>query len=239
MDINKNYFLGEIMENKKGAMARVRQLRRGTGLMSIRRKELGITQMEMADYLDVQQTTYMRYENGYAKPRNPEVVEKIAKKLNMDIDELFKFLEIEKPKINYNRSFSEIPYLDNVVDNKIVIDSDYDYPTIKRASILSEGNYLAIHCPIDLGRVRKDDILFCSEPGEPLKVGDVLVVETEETITQQIVFETVEKLQKTYETIAVVETSKNHLICENGDGNTIKVAASENTKIYRVDYIEL
>ena len=120
-----------------------------------------------------------------------------------------------------------------------MIDSDYDYPTIKRASILSEGNYLAIHCPIDLGRVRKDDILFCSEPGEPLKVGDVLVVETEETITQQIVFETVEKLQKTYETIALVETSKNHLICENGDGNTIKVAASENIKIYRVDYIEL
>ena len=66
-----------------------------------------------------------------------------------------------------------------------------------------------------------------------------MVVETEETITQQIVFETVEKLQKTYETIALVETAKNHLICENGDGKTVKVAASENTKIYRVDYIEL
>ena len=71
------------------------------------RIEKGLSQIEVANYLDIGQTTYSGYETGYRRP-TPEMLCKLANLYNVTVDELlgrtsepelFDNARVERPEI--------------------------------------------------------------------------------------------------------------------------------------------
>ena len=68
-------------------------------IIETKRRQLGITQSDMAKKMDMVQSTYMRIESGQSLPRDIKKLEILSRILKIDIKTLYKELKLEEPKI--------------------------------------------------------------------------------------------------------------------------------------------
>ncbi|PMC48587.1 hypothetical protein CJ217_01660 [Streptococcus sp. UMB1385] len=166
------------------------------------RKKKKITRKQIADFLDVHETTIKRYEDGTTKKIPTEVVERIAKFLNVSIDYLTGW-EYE----SQSQQGLQIPVLGNVAAGIPIsaVEDILDYEEID-PSWQSQGEFFALRIKGDSMQPKIDD-------------GDVVIVRQQsdansgDTVIALVNGDdaTCKKLQKTENGIMLLSTNPNYL----------------------------
>ena len=208
--------------------------------MAVRRKQLGISQSEMAEHLGITQTTYMRYETGQSTPQKASMGGLIAERLNMPVDEVFEMLELEKPQLEYKKQLHGIPFLKDVVDNQIVVDNYSEIEFLDKKSLIDDREYLAIKMPHDFHNVKKGSTLICSIPtkSEKLFIDSLIVVEQEIKIKRLHIIQEIEVVRKVYTTCVLRKIAKNVLIVDDVSAKNKKIEHQNGNVYYQVILIK-
>lgn len=166
------------------------------------RKKKKITRKQIADFLKVHETTIKRYEDGTTKKIPTEVVEKIAKFMNVSIDYLTGWEYEPQPPQGL-----QIPVLGTVAAGIPIsaVEDILDYEEID-SSWKSQGEFFALRIKGDSMQPKMDD-------------GDVVIVRQQsdanngDTVIALVNGDdaTCKKLQKTENGIMLVSTNPNYL----------------------------
>ncbi len=122
------------------------------------RKQKGLTQAQVAEYLGVNKSTISNYESGYSEPGSHEKLERVADFYGVSIDELLGKTQLtiadpQKP----TPTLVEIPILP--------IDPDVGRTKITLPhNIVGEGDFLAFHITDDTlnhSSLVRGDLVFC------------------------------------------------------------------------------
>lgn len=165
------------------------------------RKRRKITRKEIADFLQVHETTIKRYEDGDTKKLPTDRLEKIAKYLNTSIDYLMGWDDEQSPQ------GIQIPVLGTVAAGIPIsaVEDILDYEEID-PSWKSQGEFFALRIKGDSMQPKMDD-------------GDVVIVRQQsdanngDTVIALVNGDdaTCKKLQKTENGIMLVSTNPNYL----------------------------
>lgn len=165
------------------------------------RKRRKISRKEIADFLQVHETTIKRYEDGNTKKLPTDRLEKIAKYLNTSIEYLMGWEEEQKPK------GLQIPVLGTVAAGIPIsaVEDILDYEEVPQ-SWESQGEFFALKIKGDSMEPKIDD-------------GDVVIVRQQsdansgDTVIALVNGDdaTCKKLQKTENGIMLVSTNPNYL----------------------------
>ncbi len=99
-----------------------------------RRKDKGISQVEVADLLNVSQSTYSKYENGEIEP-DISTLKKLAELFQTTIDDL---VEFEVPYLIHKSKFSSQQLL--LVDKIQALDNNQCLKLLAYIDGLKDGN---------------------------------------------------------------------------------------------------
>lgn len=169
----------------------------GQRIFKIRKKKK-ITRKQIADFLDVHETTIKRYEDGTTKKIPTEVVEKIAKFLNVSIDYLTGWEYEPQPTQGL-----QIPVLGTVAAGIPIsaIEDILDYEEIPQ-SWKSQGEFFGLRIKGDSmePRMESGDVVIVKQQPDANSGDTVIVLVNGDDATCK-------KLQKTDNGIMLVSTN--------------------------------
>lgn len=162
------------------------------------RKKKQITRKQIADFLDVHETTIKRYEDGTTKKIPTEVVEKIAKFLNVSIDYLTGW-EYE----SQSQQGLQIPVLGTVAAGIPIsaVEDILDYEEVPQ-SWKSQGEFFALKIKGDSmePRMESGDVVIVKQQSDANSGDTVIVLVNGDDATCK-------RLQKTDNGIMLVSTN--------------------------------
>ena len=169
----------------------------GQRIFKIRKKKK-ITRKQIADFLDVHETTIKRYEDGTTKKIPTEVVEKIAKFLNVSIDYLTGWEYESQPTQGL-----QIPVLGTVAAGIPIsaVEDILDYEEIPQ-SWKSQGEFFGLRIKGDSmePRMESGDVVIVKQQPDANSGDTVIVLVNGDDATCK-------KLQKTDNGIMLVSTN--------------------------------
>lgn len=173
----------------------------GQRIFKIRKKKK-ITRKQIADFLDVHETTIKRYEDGTTKKIPTEVVEKIAKFLNVSIDYLTGWEYEPQPTQGL-----KIPVLGTVAAGIPIsaVEDILDYEEVPQ-SWENQGEFFALKIKGDSmePRMESGDVVIVKQQSDANSGDTVIVLVNGDDATCK-------KLQKTDNGIMLVSTNPNYL----------------------------
>ena len=172
----------------------------GQRIFKIRKKKK-ITRKQIADFLDVHETTIKRYEDGTTKKIPTEVVEKIAKFLNVSIDYLTGWEYEPQPTQGL-----QIPVLGTVAAGIPIsaVEDILDYEEIP-SSWQSQGEFFGLRIKGDSmePRMESGDVVIVKQQSDANSGDTVIVLVNGDDATCK-------KLQKTDNGIMLVSTNSKY-----------------------------
>ena len=172
----------------------------GQRIFKIRKKKK-ITRKQIADFLDVHETTIKRYEDGTTKKIPTEVVEKIAKFLNVSIDYLTGWEYEPQPTQGL-----QIPVLGTVAAGIPIsaVEDILDYEEIP-SSWQSQGEFFGLRIKGDSmePRMESGDVVIVKQQSDANSGDTVIVLVNGDDATCK-------KLQKTDNGIMLVPTNSKY-----------------------------
>jgi len=201
-------------------------------IIETKRRQLGITQSDMAKKMDMVQSTYMRIESGQSLPRDIKKLEILSRILKIDIKTLYKELKLEEPKMLLRHSADTIPILSHITDEKIIIEEDTinDHFSIKEF-IDRDDNLIFIMPHSKMLGIKEGTKILC-RPNLKIEIGASVFLETDQISEVMMGVETVETKQKIYTPCTITFINKSNLKVDFFDGKETEVILANVSQIY-------
>ena len=201
-------------------------------IIETKRRQLGITQSDMAKKMDMVQSTYMRIESGQSLPRDIKKLEILSRILKIDIKTLYKELKLEEPKMLLRHSADTIPILSHITDEKIIIEEDTinDHFSIKEF-IDRDDNLIFIMPHSKMLGIKEGTKILC-RPNLKIEIGASVFLETDQISEVMMGVETVETKQKIYTPCTITFIGKGNLKVDFFDGKETEVLLANISQIY-------
>ena len=201
-------------------------------IIETKRRQLGITQMDMAEKLDMVQSTYMRIESGQSLPRDMKKLETLSRILKIDIKTLYKELKLEEPKMLLRHSAGTIPILSQIKNEQIIIEENTinDHFSIKEF-IDRDDNIIFIMPHSKMLAIKEGTKILC-RPNLKIEIGTSVFLETEQINEVMMGKETVQIKQRLYTPCTITFIGKDNLKVDFFDGKETEILLANITEIY-------
>tara|TARA_Y100001973_G_C5199202_1_gene336437 strand:+ start:1901 stop:2563 length:663 start_codon:yes stop_codon:yes gene_type:complete len=201
------------------------------------RMDKGITQIDMANSVGVSQATYMRYENGIQKPRNPEIVERMSRLLGMPVNSIYKDMNLEIPNINLQISATKISKLTVGSENTIIHDQDLSLDYIDKVDLINDTDMIAIRVPYTYKWLQKD-MLALAVPNAPYEFNrDLVFICMEYTVKKNKGKIVEDVVQRSFQPGTVITKEDDVFIVDHGDNEPRRYKDKEINSIYKITQV--